>query len=276
MFEFLRPILAAIVGAPVPKPVVVVPIPVSVLPVTRVETAGPTIAFVNQSTVVSDAQLAQIVAALQIQIDRDFAPIWKLGANLVAIPKGQLPAATDWIMYIMDTSDQAGALGYHDLTPAGYPIGKVFAKDDQKYGSSLSVTISHELVEILVDPYISNCVFSQQTNTTGTLYAFESADPVEDDTFGYLINGILVSDFVFPAWFEEARAPNSTQFDFRNIVHAPFTLAEGGYIGLFQVGPRNTGWTQKTADGVPSKRTLAKGEYSRFKRRANKVSPIIS
>ena len=31
-------------------------------------------------------------------------------------------------MLVLDTSDQAGALGYHDVTPQGLPLGKVFAK----------------------------------------------------------------------------------------------------------------------------------------------------
>lgn len=174
----------------------------------------------------------------------------------------------------MDTSDQAGALGYHDLTPAGNPIAKVFAKDDQKYGLSLSVTLSHELLEMLVDPYIQNCVFDQTSDTEGTLYSYEVCDAPEDDSFGYLINGVLVSDFVFPTWFESGRAPNSVRFDFKNVIKAPLTLAPGGYIGKFVVGPNSTGWTQQTAEGPPGQRHLARMaiSISRFHKRKNKAS----
>lgn len=58
--------------------------PTSVIaPKARTLTPGPTIAYVNQSTVATDAQIATIVAALQIQVDRDFSPVWKIDANLV-------------------------------------------------------------------------------------------------------------------------------------------------------------------------------------------------
>lgn len=151
---------------------------------------GPTIAIVNISTVISDAQIAAATAALQVQLDRDFAPVWNMTAHLVAIPSGQQPAADAWVIYIMDTSDQAGALGYHDLTPAGNPVGKVFAKDDKKYGLTWTVTLSHELLEMIADPWICNVSFDQKTNTTGTLYAWEVCDAcLTGDTLIPLLDG---------------------------------------------------------------------------------------
>lgn len=240
----------------------------------RMLTPGPTVAFINQSTVVTDAQLIPMVAALQIQVDRDFSPAWKIDANLVFVPKGKVVDPNAWIIYIMDTSDQSGALGYHDLTPAGMPVAKVFAKDDLDNKLSVSVTLSHELLEMLVDPYIQNCVFDQTSDTEGTLYAYEVCDAPEDDKFGYLINGVLVSDFVFPTWFESGRSPNSVRFDFKNVLKAPFSLAPGGYIGMFVVGPNSTGWSQKTAEGPTGQRHLAKlaRGISRFHKRKNKGS----
>ena len=35
-----------------------------------------------------------------------------------------------------------------------------------------------------------------------SLYAYEVCDACEADQFGYDIDGVLVSDFVFPSWFE--------------------------------------------------------------------------
>ncbi len=247
--------------------------PMMPLPVTaRTFTPGPTIAFVNDCTVMSDAQIATIVAALQIQVDQDFAPIWKIDANLLTIPKGQTPPSNAWIMYIMDTSNEPGALGYHDLTPLGNPIGKVFVKDDMKYGLHVSVTMSHELLEMLIDPQIQNCAFIQETNTTGLLYAYEICDACEADNFGKEINGVLVSDWVYPSWFEAFRAPNSTKFDHHGALNAPLQLAAGGYIGVFGVGSSSTnGWVQKTAESTPSQRMLSKGPYSRFNRRMHKL-----
>lgn len=258
-----------LMGFLVQKPVVPVQQPIEAT-IPRVPTPGPSIAFINQSTILTDAQVYHAMTKLQIQVDRDFAPLWKTDANLYFYPKSVTPPANFWVFYILDDTDQAGALGYHDLTDAGMPIAKIFAKTDQENKLSWTVTMSHELLEMLADPYIQNCVFDQDSNTTGNLYAMEVCDAVEDDSFGYMVGDVLVSDFVLPAWFEGFRSANSTKFDFKNIVHAPFALATGGYIGVFGVDSSTTsGWIQKTADTVPSKRMVVKGEYSRFNRRCN-------
>jgi hypothetical protein len=136
------------------------------------------------------------------------------------------------------------------LTPDGLPIGKVFAASDLKFGSSWSVTASHELLEMLADPNINLTVFVQNANTTGTLYAYEVCDSCEDDSFGYQINNILVSDFVYPAWFESFRAQGSTQFDRMNRIQSPLELLSGGYIGVFNVAD-GSGWQQQTAEKHP-------------------------
>lgn len=229
---------------------------------------GPTISMVNNSTVLSDADVAKTISAFQTQVDRDFAPVWETTATLKFVPKGQQPGPQDWIIYLLDNSDQAGALGYHDLTPAGNPIAKVFIKDDQKYGLSWTVTVSHELLEMLVDPYISNCAFIQKTNTTGRLYAYEVCDPIEDDSFGYKIGDVLVSNFIYPAWFESFR--RSGKFDHMSVLTAPLSLAKGGYMSIFEVGSKSKGWVQITPPQGPGKRLLAKGPESRKAKRPAK------
>lgn len=258
---------------PVTAPVTVAPTALSVssLPI-KTHVTGATVAFVNHSSVVTDAQIVALVKALQIQVDRDFTPIWKISAQLVAVPTNATPAADAWVIAIMDTSDQAGALGYHDITSTGTPLGRVFAKDDIHYGLSWTVTVSHELLELLVDPWIANTVFFQNSNTTGMLYALEVCDPPENDSFGYEINGILVSDFVYPAWFEGFRTANSTQFDHCNLIHKPFELLSGGYIGVFPVNPQTKGWNQLLASGKPGARALRKSSFSRTRRRG--VVPV--
>jgi len=50
---------------------------------------------------------------------------------------------------------QPGALAYHDLTPDGLPVSKVFVRTTLKDGELVSVSASHELVEMLVDPGIN-------------------------------------------------------------------------------------------------------------------------
>src|SRR5262249_3247777 len=118
------------------------------------------------------------------------------------------------------------------------------AKSDLDFGYQWTVTATHELLEMLADPDIDLTVFRQQDATSGTLYAYEVCDACEADEFGYKIDGVLVSDFVFPAWFETFREKGSTQFDQQNRIQEPFQLLKGGYIGVFDV-TAGTGWHQQ-------------------------------
>jgi hypothetical protein len=208
------------------------------------------ISVINESTVLTDADVNPVVTALQQQVSNDFGPVWGVDAELKMIPQGSQPPSGTWWLVILDDSDQAGALGYHDLTPDGLPIGKVFAASDLKAGTSWTVTASHELLEMLADPNINLSVFVQNADTTGSLYAYEVCDACEDDSFGYQINNVLVSDFVYPTWFETFRT-QGTQFDRMNQIQNPLQLLQGGYIGVFNVS-EGSGWQQQTAEKYPT------------------------
>lgn len=206
---------------------------------------SPLVAVVNQSTVISDDQVKAIVAALQVQCDRDFAQFWNTTCHLTFVPKGTQPSPAAWQLVFLDDSDMAGALGYHDVTPAGLPLGKVFAKTDAQYGLQSSVTASHELLEMLADPYIDNLsgLYPMGTNQDA-LVAHEVCDPVEADNLGYTINGsIRVSDFVTPAWFHPGMPG---PFSFQGHVTASLQLAHGGYISYLVLS--TSGWQQATAE----------------------------
>jgi hypothetical protein len=224
------------------------------------------ISVINASTVVTDDEVRPVVDALQKQVTNDFFPSWGVNAQLTFIPTGATPPPGTWWLSILDDSDQAGALGYHDITPDGLPLGKVFAGTDLKYGYTWSVTTSHELLEMLGDPNINLTVFVQNDQSTGILYAYEVCDACEADQFAYKIGNVLVSDFVYPAWFESFRATDSTQFDQTSQIHDPLKLLTGGYIGVFDVNS-GSGWQQQTAEKKPSE-TMHRGNVgSRRERR---------
>src|SRR5438876_10422189 len=83
------------------------------------------VAVMNASTVLSDSAVQAAVPDLQTQVHRDFAPAWGIDADLTFVPTGSHPLPTAWQLVILDNSDQAGALGYHDVTAQGLPLGKV-------------------------------------------------------------------------------------------------------------------------------------------------------
>ena len=205
------------------------------------------IAIMNRSTVLQDGAVAAIVPALQTQVNRDFGPVWGCDADLGFVPSGAMPPAGAWWLVVLDNSDQAGALGYHDLTSEGLPLGKIFAGTDLAYGYRWTITTSHELLEMLADPDINLTVFVQPNAISGLLYMHEVCDACEADQYGYAIDGVQVSDFVFPAWFESFRTNGSVVFDQGNLITQPFQLLPGGYIGVFDV-ILGTGWQQLVAD----------------------------
>lgn len=205
---------------------------------------------INRCSVLTDAEAEAVCAALQIQVGRDFSPHWNTMANLTFIGAKDTPNPAHWWLTFLDNSDEAGALGYHEMTSAGLPLGKAFMLTTKKDGGLPSVCASHELLEMLADPYIDRSVANQTSNTVGRLYALEVCDACEDDQFGYDINGVTVSDFVYPTWFQGWR-PNhgghdNVQFDHQNKITGPFQLLTGGYIGILDFN--GGGWTQITAD----------------------------
>jgi hypothetical protein len=218
---------------------------------THVQTPTIQISVINESTILTDAEVVPVIAALQKQVTNDFRPVWGTDAELTIVPKGVQPPTGRWWLVLLDDSDQAGALGYHDLTTEGLPIGKVFTTSDLKAGTSWTVTASHELLEMLGDPNINLTVFAQNSDTGGILYAYEVCDSCEDDSLGYQIDSVLLSDFVYPAWFESFRAEGSTQFDRMNKIQKPLQLLSGGYIGTFNV-TTGGGWQQLTAELHPT------------------------
>jgi hypothetical protein len=218
---------------------------------THAQTPTIHITVINESTVLADSDVLPVIGALQKQVTNDFLPVWGVDAQLTIIPKGTQPTEGSWWLVILDDSDQANALGYHDLTSEGLPIGKVFAASDLKAGTSWTVTASHELLEMLADPNINLTVLVQNDNTAGMLYAYEVCDACEDDSLGYPIDNVLVSDFVYPAWFESFRTEGSTQFDRQSKMQKPFQLLMGGYIGVFNI-TAGTGWQQQIAETRPT------------------------
>jgi hypothetical protein len=226
------------------------------------------ISIMNASTVLSDAEIRPVVDALQHQVTDDFRPAWGVDAELAFVPTGAEPTPGTWWLTILDDSDQAGALGYHDLTPDGLPIGKVFAGTDLKYGSNWTVTASHELLEMLGDPNINlNVLVQTSDENAGRLFAYDVCDACEDDSFSYKIGDVNVSDFVFPSWFESFRAEGSTQFDQTKKITRPLGLLKGGYIGVFDINS-GSGWHQLTAEKHPLSVQSRGNVGSRRERRA--------
>jgi len=165
----------------------------------------PKVACINKATVDLGVDFDRLVPALQKFLDEHFVPVWGTPATLVKATK---PLAGAWSIV---------------LTKNGLPLSKIFVKTTLADRQKVSVTACHELAEMMVDPAIN--LWADGPN--GSLYAYEMCDAVEEDEFA--IDGIAMSDFVYPAYFELFRKAKSAQFDYLNLLTRPFELRKGGY-----------------------------------------------
>lgn len=205
--------------------------------------------MINRTARIRDARFATIMPALQAQITEDFAAPWQIEPvtlHLVGIASQPDPA--HWKVWLLNTSDTPGDLGYHD-DDASIPEAKIFCADDMRYGEEISVTSSHEILEMLADPT------AQRLGPLigGAQYLVEVCDPVEADEDGYLKGGVKVSNFTLPAYYQ----PGSTgPWDFCGHLSGPCpTLRPGGYAMFL----KNNSWQStmaRYADGSLSARAI--------------------
>jgi hypothetical protein len=218
----------------------------------------PNVAIVNRSHALTDAQIAAVVTPVQAAVTEDFAPLWTIApTTLQFVGSFQAVPAGLWPIYVLDHSDVQGAGGYHEDT-GPVPDGKVFAADALQYGISWTVDLTHELFEMLADPTTNRWVplpgsFNQ--------IIVEVGDPVEADQFGYLKHGVLITDFVLPAYFNLA---SGTQYDFTRRLTAPATaLLPGGYLSLMAPDGTISQKFARQTDGSLSHRARRAGRLSR-------------
>jgi len=222
------------------------------------------IAVRNLSSVLPNSAVQNAMASFQTQVSRDFASPWGIDARLYLLDRSAAPHANAWQLNIFDTAESAGYLGYHETTPKGLPLGKVFAKTTLDYGGLWTVTFSHELLEMLLDPTINLLAIDEGHKRA---YAYEACDAVEADELGYPILGVQVSDFVLPSFFEpDITLAKSHKRSFCGHVTKPFEIAAGGYLSFVDL---TTGqWSQ--IDNMRSAEHA--GKASRASRRRIPVS----
>jgi hypothetical protein len=179
------------------------------------------VSIVNHTTSISDQEVGHVAQALEKQIHNDLAPIWGVDAEITVVKQGEAPVPGQWWVELLDETDSTQAISYHDVTTDKLPRSKIFVKTAKNNGINWTVSASHELISMLVDPRTDLMVVPNWDNIE-RIYALEIAAPVETET--YQIDGVTISDFVFPAWFDATRPAGSTQFDFLDHVHRPLEL----------------------------------------------------
>ena len=183
--------------------------------------------------VVKDEDLARIIPAVQRQVSEHFRPVWGVGAQLV-LADGRAPRHA-YQINVYDkarSKDDEDYLGYH-YSPNGYPVTSIFAKDDIAKDGNISVTLSHEVLEMIVDPACN--LYANRSAGVGRpqrIYFYEVCDAVQCQH--YKINGVEVCDFIYPEWFEDNWPARSRRFDHLGLIEAPFQILPGCYADVYE------------------------------------------
>lgn len=208
---------------------------------------------------VTPAILTQIAAAVQRQVREHWAPHW--GHPGVTITTGPAPGPSDpeVPVYICASSDVPGAAGYHD--DEGIYVFRDGLPSLLSGAFSLSVVISHEILEALGDPGANRWADTGR----GFMVALEMCDVVE--SFSYEIDGVSVSDFTLPSFFDPTgQAP----YSYLNKPGAPMTIASANGAdyqielkvnesGAQQVTAALDAHPRKSVKTHPSSRTSRRG-----------------
>lgn len=190
----------------------------------------PLISVMNRSSLLRDEDVAKMTMAIAHQLAVDVAPIHGITPVIEFVPAGGDKTPGGSPCWILDDPDVAGALGYHSEGPDGVPYIKVFARPILENGGtpmtgpdSVSVTLSHELIEIVGDGPANIWADGPDGND----YAYELCDACQADV--YELGGVSVSNFLYPAFFDPLAAPWS-KFDHLGKITEPFSMRPGGYM----------------------------------------------
>jgi len=179
------------------------------------------LALVSMVPQIDFGELSSVSAALQKQLIRDFGPIWKVDATIDPFAALEDVPLGYWKILLVDTF----ATGGQHRDRNNQPYALVAA------GSSWSLVASHEALEMLADPFGNRLVAGDSpVDGQGRVeFLVEVCDPCQSDEFGYRVNGILVSDFYTPNFFDPVRA-DGVRYSFTGSLTAPRQVLGGGYL----------------------------------------------
>ena len=186
------------------------------------------IALTTDGVKIASRELNRVAAALAKQVLRDFGPIWNVNATVDAFVRLDDVPMDYWPIVIQKNVE--GAAGYHE-DDNGQPFALV------EYEKEWSLTASHECLEMLADPFgrrvragkVPDQAVAAGAKRGRVSFLVEVCDPSEDVRFAYQVNGVTVSDFYTPEFFDPVVSPG-VRYSFTGAIDAPRKVLEGGYI----------------------------------------------
>jgi hypothetical protein len=171
--------------------------------------------------------------ALNLQVTRDLPQFWPITATVMYLPNPKkIPAGVWPVQLVKSLPPDEG--GFH-ADKHKQPYSKVIASPKDP---TWTIDASHEILEMLVDPYGNRMQSSVAIEIVGGKiedgtgqfgYLVEACDPCEDNSYAYTINGIAVSDFITPHFYDPV-VTAGTRYSFTGAIKGPRQILPGGYI----------------------------------------------
>jgi hypothetical protein len=182
------------------------------------------LALVVEAPIVSSRATMEIAAALQRQLSRDVGPIWEVNATIDAFAVLEHVPPGYWPILVSDNLPGVEDIGMH-LDQDGQPFALV------EVSPSWSLTASHEVIEMVTDPWGNRTVPGGSPMEGQGLVDIlvEICDPVGGANCAYTVNGYLVSDFVTPSYYDPMPAAG-VRYSFTGALDGPRQVQEGGYL----------------------------------------------
>jgi len=179
------------------------------------------LALVADTPGLTVSELTIVAAALQKQLARDLVRFWEVDATLSAVTALEDAPVGSWPIIVRDDIDNEAA-GVH-CDDSGQPMALV------TFDQGWSITASHEMLEMVVDPFGSRTVAGQslKPDQGRAEYLVEVADPIGDSS--YWINDVKVCDFITPRFFDPLTTAG-VQYCYTGALQSPRTLLPNGYI----------------------------------------------
>lgn len=161
--------------------------------------------------------LQSAAAALNIQVTRDLTQFWTVQASVAYLPSPKKIPAGVWPVFIVKSlpPDEGG---FH-MDKHNQPYAEIIGSSQS---DEWTIDASHEILEMLVDPYgnrLQNSTSIEITDGkivdgTGEFgYLVEACDPCEADNYSYAIQGVAVSDFITPHFYDPVTT-DGTRYSF--------------------------------------------------------------
>jgi hypothetical protein len=228
------------------------------------------IALVSLTSTVPTSAFLQVAAAVQKQVTRDFIPAWGLPATVNAFADiASVPSDYHLVVVFDDSSEFAERLEFAIGPEAAARLVELFDRDQLagvhlneftrqpfalvEASGAWTVTLSHEVLEMIADPFGNRLIAAALPGDPARRanYLVEVCDPCL--SIFYPVNGVPVSDFYTPQYFDPVRT-EGTRYSFTGEIDRPLQILEGGYLTF--IDPLDSGLYQLRA-GEPEPAIIA-------------------